>query len=128
MDIELLLITFFYTYMRPLVEDGRLYRAVTPLYIMRQRGKEYYAYSDEELNTWKQQHSGSFDLLRAKGLGELNAEDLRKVCFENERYKRITVSDAKKTVELLNILQGPSADRRKQYIYENATRLGFEFD
>lgn len=66
-DIELLLIAFFYTYMRPLVEAGKLYRAVTPLYIIRQKSKEYYCYSDEELETWKKEHKGSFDLLRAKG-------------------------------------------------------------
>lgn len=66
-DIELLLTTFFYTYMRPLVEAGKLYRAVTPLYIIRQKDKEYYCYSDSELETWKSQHSGSYDLLRAKG-------------------------------------------------------------
>lgn len=67
LDIELLLITFFYTYMRPLVEAGKLYRAVTPLYIVRQKGEEYYCYSDEELEAWKDTHKGSFDLLRAKG-------------------------------------------------------------
>lgn len=114
--------------MRPLVQAGKLYRAVTPLYIMRQRGKEYYAFNDEELESWKASHKGSFDLVRAKGLGELNAEDLRKVCFENERYKRITVTDAIKTVELLNILQGPQVELRKQYIYNNATDLGFHFE
>lgn len=127
-DIELLLITFFYTYMRPLVEAGKLYRAVTPLYIIRQKGKEYYCYSDAELEEWKSKHKGAFDLVRAKGLGELNPEDLQKVCFLNERYKRITVSDAEETYKLLNILQGPSVEPRKKYIYENATALGFEFD
>ena len=66
-DIELLLLTFFYTYMRPLVEAGKLYRAVTPLYIIRQKGEEYYCYSDAELEEWKKVHSGKYDLLRAKG-------------------------------------------------------------
>ena len=66
-DIELLLLTFFYTYMRPLVEAGKLYRAVTPLYIIRQKGKEFYCYSDEELEAWKSEHKGNYDLLRAKG-------------------------------------------------------------
>ena len=66
-DIELLLLTFFYTYMRPLVEAGKLYRAVTPLYIVRQKSNEYYCYSDEELENWKRIHKGTFDLLRAKG-------------------------------------------------------------
>lgn len=127
-DIELLLITFFYTYMRPLVEAGKLYRAVTPLYIIRQKGKEYYCYSEDELTKWKNSHSGSYDLLRAKGLGELNPEDLQKVCFMNERYKRISISDAEKTTELLNILMGSAVEPRKQYIYDNANELGFNFE
>ena len=128
MDIELLLITFFYTYMRPLVEAGKLYRAVTPLYIIRQKNKEEYFYSDSELEEWKKTHKGNYDLIRAKGLGELDPADLQKVCFLNERYKRITISDAEATTKLLNILQGPQVELRKKYIYENATRLGFEFD
>lgn len=66
-NIALLLATFFFTYMRPLVEGGYLYRAVTPLYIMRQKNNEYYAYSDDELEEWKKSHPGSFDLVRAKG-------------------------------------------------------------
>lgn len=127
-DIELLLLTFFYTYMRPLVEAGKLYRAVTPFYIVRQKGKEYYFYTDAELAEWRKSHPGVCDILRAKGLGELNPEDLQKVCFMNERYKRITISDIEKTTELLNILQGPSVEPRKKYIYDNATALGFEID
>lgn len=127
-SIELLLTTFFFTYMRPLVEAGKLYRAVTPLYIIRQKNNEYYAYTDEELEEWKTQHQGTYELVRAKGLGELNARDLQKVCFEQERYKRITISDAKKADELLEILMGVKVEPRKQYIYENATELGFTFD
>jgi DNA gyrase/topoisomerase IV subunit B len=129
MNIELLLTTFFFTYMRPLVEAGKLYRAVTPLYIIRYKNKEYYCYSDEELEAWKRGHkTNAFDLLRAKGLGELNPADLQKVCFENEHYKRITVSDAKQTEALLETLMGSNVEPRKQYIYDNATSLGFNFD
>ena len=128
-DIELLLITFFYTYMRPLVEAGKLYRAVTPLYIIRYKGKEYYLYTDEELAAWKEEHPNQgFELIRAKGLGELDPEDLQKVCFLNERYKRINIIDAEETTKLLNILMGTSVDLRKQYIYDNAKELGFNFD
>lgn len=61
-------------------------------------------------------------------VGELNAEDLQKVCFLNERYKRITISDIEESTKLLNILQGPQVEPRKKFIYENATTLGFEFD
>ena len=64
--IELLLITFFYTYMRPLVEKGKLYRAVTPLYIVRKDDNEKYFYSDEEYNKWIPEHK-SWDVLRCKG-------------------------------------------------------------
>ena len=127
-DIELLLITFFYTYMRPLVEAGKLYRAVTPLYIVRNGKNELYFYSDKELEEWKKTAKSGYDILRAKGLGELNAEDLRKVCFENERFKRITISDAQATTNLLNILQGQAVEPRKKFIYENANRLGFNFE
>ena len=126
-SIELLLITFFYTYMRPLVEAGKLYQAVTPLYIARTKGKEYYFYSDEELEAWKKIIKGTFELVRAKGLGELNPQDLKTVCFEQQRFKRITVSNCEETTKLLNILEGPSALPRKQYIYDNAHQLGFNF-
>ena len=127
-DIALLLTTFFFTYMRPLVEAGKLYRAVTPLYIVRKKDEELYFYNDDEYNKWAETASGSYDLVRAKGLGELNPADLHDVCFKDQRFKRLTVSDCNKTVELLNILEGPSANLRKQYIYDNAEKLGFEFD
>lgn len=125
--IELLLITFFYTFMRPLIEAGKLYRAVTPLYIVTYKNKDYYCFTEKELEEWKLAHKGTYELLRAKGLGELDATDLRRVCFENERYKRITISDAAATTNLLEILQGSAVEPRKKYIYENAKELGFNF-
>ena len=127
-DIELLLITFFFTYMRPLIEAGKLYRAVTPLYIVRTGKEELYFYSEEEMEQYKKIHKTGYDILRAKGLGELDAEDLHKVCFEKQRFKRITISDAEATKRLLEALQGQAVTPRKQFIYDNAERLGFEFD
>ena len=128
-SIALLLTTFFYTFMRPLVEAGKLYRAVTPLYILRKNKEEIYFYSDKEMEDWSQNNDVSrYTVLRCKGLGELNAADLHKVCFENQRFKRITVSDAEATARLLEILEGPSVPPRKQYIYDNAEHLGFNFD
>ena len=115
--------------MRPLVEAGKLYRAVTPLYILRKNKEEIYFYSDKEMEDWSQNNDVSrYTVLRCKGLGELNAADLHKVCFENQRFKRITVSDAEATARLLEILEGPSVPPRKQYIYDNAEHLGFNFD
>ena len=127
-SIELLLITFFYTYMRDLVLKGRLYRAVTPLYIITVGKEKTYCYSEKELEKWKEEHPNSkYELTHAKGLGELDAETLKEVCFQHQRYKRITVSDAKKAEELLEILMGTKVTPRKQYIYDNAKELGFNF-
>ena len=127
-DIELLLMTFFFTYMRPLVEAGKLYRAVTPLYIVKQGKKEHYIYTEEEYTNWKQTYGSPSEVLRAKGLGELDAPTLHKVCFEQQRFKRITISDIEKTTNLLEILQGKAVEPRKRYIYDNAEHLGFNFD
>jgi DNA gyrase/topoisomerase IV subunit B len=127
-DIELLLITFFFTYMRPLVEAGKLYRAVTPLYIVKTSKEELYFYTEEEMEKYKTTHKSGYDVLRAKGLGELNAKDLHKVCFKDQRFKRITISDAEATERLLEVLQGQAVTPRKQFIYDNAEKLGFNFD
>lgn len=125
-NIELLLITFFFKYMRPLVEAGRLYRAVTPLYIATYRNKDYYLYSEKELEEFRK-GKGDFQLSHVKGLGELNAADLKVVCFDNETYKRINITDVKKAEELLEVLMGKDVNPRKDYIYENATEIGFTF-
>lgn len=127
MAIELLLITFFYTYMRPLVEAGKLYRAVTPLYIITQKNNKEYLYSEKELEDWKEKNHSSYELTHAKGLGELSAHVLKEVCFEHQRYKRITVEDAEETTILLNVLEGQAVAPRKQFIYDNANKLGFNF-
>lgn len=127
-DIELLLITFFFTYMRPLIEAGKLYRAVTPLYIVKLGKEELYFYTEEEMDKFKTTYKNNYEVLRAKGLGELDAADLHKVCFEKQRFKRITISDLQKTKVLLDTLQGQAVTPRKQFIYDNAKTLGFEFD
>lgn len=127
-SIELLLTTFFFTYMRPLVEAGKLYRAVTPLYIVHTKKEDLYFFTEEEMEEYRTSHKSGYEVTRAKGLGELDAAELHAVCFEHQRFKRITVSDAKKADELLEILMGQAVEPRKQYIYDNATTLGFEFD
>lgn len=66
-SIELLLTTFFFTYMRPLIEAGKLYRAVTPLYIVRKGKEEEYFYTEEEMNLWREKKKTGWDIIRAKG-------------------------------------------------------------
>ena len=106
MAIELLLITFFFTYMRPLVEAGKLYRAVTPLYIITTKKEKIYCDSEQEFEDWKNNTKEKYEVAHCKGLGEVNAEVLKDICFEHQRYKRITVSDALATKNLLEILEG----------------------
>lgn len=127
-SISLLLTGFFFTYMRPLVEAGKLYRANTPLYTVIQNGKETYYYTDKEYQNWRQNAEGKFTILRAKGVGELQAEDLNRLCFNSENFKRFTISDLEKTQELLEIFLGKDVQPRKDYIYNNAKELGFNFD
>ena len=67
MAIELLLLAFFFTYMRPLVEAGKLYRAVTPLYIVTTKNKKYYLYSEKELEEWKASNHENYELAHCKG-------------------------------------------------------------
>ena len=60
-------------------------------------------------------------------VGEINAATLKEICFEHQRYKRITVNDVKEAEKLLEILEGKNVEPRKQFIYDNATELGFNF-
>lgn len=62
-----------------------------------------------------------------KYVGEVSPAVLKEICFEQQRYKRITVSDIEKTKNLLEVFQGQAVIPRKQYIYDNATKLGFNF-
>lgn len=126
-SIELLLITFFFTYMRPLVEAGKLYRAVTPLYIVTDKEGKHYFYDEKEFADYKLEHCTGYSVSHCKGLGEVSAATLKEICFDRKRYKRITVSDAKAADELLEILEGTAVEPRKKYIYDNAERLGFNF-
>lgn len=127
-SIELLLITFFFTYMKDLVLKGKLYRAVTPLYIVHQTsGEPIYFYTDSEYRAWLDKGGNKDSVLRCKGLGELDAAQLHEVCFKNQRFKRITVEDAAAAEDLLDVLMGKKAEKRKQYIYDNAEHFGFNF-
>ena len=74
--IQILLLTFFYRYMRPLIEEGKLYIALPPLYKLDYGKKKFYAYSDEELNEIKSENTGKYSIQRYKGLGEMNPEQL----------------------------------------------------
>ena len=86
-------------------------------------------YTDKEYRNWQAKNSTSgYTVLRGKGTGEMNPDDLHRLCFNSERFKRFVVDDPEETDALLTILLGPAVPPRKQYIYDNATELGFHFE
>ena len=120
--IQILLLTFFYHYMRPLIEEGKLYIALPPLYKLDYgKGKKYYAYSDEELNQIKSENTGKCTIQRYKGLGEMNADQLWETTMNPETRSliRVNITDAALADKRVSVLMGDKVDPRKEWINEN---------
>ena len=122
--IRILMLTFFYRYMRPLIEKGYVYIARPPLYKVTRGKTEKYVYSDEELEELLSQigREGT-DLQRYKGLGEMNAEQLWETTMDPETRTMMQVSmqDAVEADEIFDMLMGERVDPRRKFIEENAT-------
>ncbi len=121
--IRILLLTFFFRYMRPLVENGHVYAAQPPLYKVSGKGiPDTYLYDDKALEDFRNTHPGKFELQRYKGLGEMNKEQLWETTMDPARRTlvRINVEDAVEADKYFSLLMGEQPELRRQFIEENA--------
>ena len=124
--IRTLLLTFFFRYMRPLIENGFVYSAVPPLYKLKKGKTERVAYSDEERDLISAEMRGDgnsrVEISRFKGLGEMDPHELWETTMDptTRTLRRITLDDARRADEIFTILMGEQVEPRKDWIERNA--------
>lgn len=119
--IQNLLLTFFYRFMRPLIEAGMLYIALPPLFRIEKGGKEVYLYTTEELDKKKAELKSGYKISRYKGLGEMNAGQLWDTTMNpaTRTLLRVTLEDGRLAEKRVSELMGDRADLRRSWIEEN---------
>jgi len=130
--IQVLLLTFFYRYMKPLIDAGKVFIAQPPLYKVTKKGSRTaasrYVYSDEELQTVIKELGRNVELQRYKGLGEMNPEQLWATTMDPQERKlfQVQIEDAAKAERRVTTLMGDKVDPRKRWIIENVDFTEYE--
>ncbi len=119
--IQILLLTFFYRFMKPLIEAGMLYIANPPLYSIEYGKVKEYIQTDEDLAKKRSEIKGSYKINRFKGLGEMDAEELFETTMDPEKRSliKVTIEDALLAEKRVSVLMGDKVDPRKEWINEN---------
>ena len=123
--IKTLLLTFFYRYMKPLIERGNIYVAQPPLYKVEYNKKSHYLFNDQELSDKLKEIEGNPRIQRYKGLGEMNPEQLWETTMnpENRVLKRIELEDNIDAEDMFTILMGNKVEPRRDFIYKHGLEV-----
>ena len=126
--IRTLLLTFFFRFMRPLVEEGHVYLAQPPLYRITKGKRHYYAFSDQQRDQIMAELAGGYEIQRYKGLGEMDSEQLWETTMnpETRTMRRVEVEDAIEADEVFTVLMGDKVEPRRDFIMKRAKEANWD--